>query len=1032
MHNRQTLRHLLLAAALAGATTATWAQSTPPTQLEKLDRGLIALPAASGGGMFVSWRYLADDAPGTSFELLRNGQRVATDLYATNYTDAGAKSSDTFQVVTHAGGVAQDTTAAVRPWTQRYLKLVLSRPARGENGGTYDPNDCSVGDVDGDGKYEIFVKWNPSNAKDNSQGGKTDNVFIDCYKIHADGTQETVNGKSSNCKLLWRVDLGKNIRAGAHYTQFMVYDFDGDGRAELMVKTAPGSKDGQGNYVSQAATETAIKNASNTADHRNGDGKIIGGQEWLTVFNGMTGEALHTIFYNPNRDTGYGGAPTGTFNWDDRSGKSDYASYGNRGERYLAAVAHLDGADKPASGIFSRGYYTYAYIWAVDFDGKQLKQRWLSAHATRTSYKLTTYDADGKGSTKSFTGCKPTSGGGSGTMYGNGNHNMSVADVDGDGRDEIVWGAAALDDDGRLLYGTGFGHGDALHLADHNPDRPGLEMFQVHEEKGTYAWDLHDAATGEILLKGGPAGVDNGRGIAGKFGADVRGSLFWSSDKVARSAINGEAISNTIGSNNFRIFWDGDLQEELLDGNKIDKWSKTAVTRLITFADYGPSSTCNGTKNTPCLSADILGDWREEVILYRASDAETCLAVYTTNIPSAYRVPTLMHDHTYRMGVCWQNTAYNQPPHLGYYLEDKDTPQMSNAGKQLVVKVDEAVSWTFTTTNTVKVEYNGYTFNGTRQEGLPQGITWAAEGDESPTLSVRGAFHEAGSYQLNFILTNAKGDRLPASISVTCRSGEQAKGSVRRWDFTQWSRQTIDNLIADANAGDDTGWSDQEYLNSSTPVDNRCFWLQDNQAGEVTANGQPIAELQGLMFNNTYCQGRALAIAADYGSTDIGTYAGKQYLWLGIGNNPPYCFYIPDVVVGADITMSVESHRSGSGRGVGIYVMDAGGNLMRIGDNFTPDAKDTYTWHDWTLPATVADADGKIDIYVKNTSGCHIYDIEATIADGGTNAITSPVTQQPSPITQQPSPIYNLNGQRTTTARKGIYILGGKKYVKLR
>ncbi|MBQ8462739.1 MAG: rhamnogalacturonan lyase [Prevotella sp.] len=1000
--------------------------------MEHLDRGLIALPA-SGSGMFVSWRSLGYDAPATTFNLLRDGETVVTDLFATNYTDAGGRTSSKYQIVTLVDGSPVDTTDVVTPWTQHYKKLVLQRPAKGANGGTYDPNDCSVGDVDGDGEYEIFVKWNPSNAKDNSQGGVTDNVFIDCYKLS--GT------------LLWRIDLGPNIRAGAHYTQFMVYDFDGDGRAEMMLKTAPGTKDGKGNYVNQKATEDVIRNASNSTIYRNGDGKITGGQEWLTVFNGETGEAIHTIFYNPNRDAGYGGEARGSFNWDDRNGRTDYASYGNRGERYLAAVAHLDGPDKAASGIFSRGYYTYAYIWAVDFDGQHLKQKWFSAHAAKNSYRLTTFDADGNGTTKTLAGKTPTSGGGSGTMYGNGNHNLSVADVDGDGRDEIIWGAAALDHDGTLLYATGFGHGDAMHLADHNPERPGLELYQVHEEKGTYAWDLHDAKTGEVLLKGGPAGIDNGRGIAGHFDARVHASLFWSSDKMARSALTGEAISDKVGSTNFRIYWDGDLQEELLDGNKLDKWNGSGTTRLVTFGDLGPSSTCNGSKNTPCLSADILGDWREEVILYRASDLETCLAIYSTDIPTVYRVPTLMHDHTYRMGVCWQNVAYNQPPHLGYYLPDLNMPTMTDNGRRFVVKEDEQVEWTFATKDVKNIEYNGYTVAGEKHDGLPRDIAYTIEGEENPTLSVKGTFHEAGNYTFNFILTGIHGDRVPVGFSVTCRSNstEQATGVLRKWDFTNWSQQTMDNLIADAEMGDETGWSDVEYLNKMEAANNRCFWLQDNQAGEVKANGVPISELRGLMFSDAYCQGRSLAIAVDYGSTDIGTYAGKQYLWLGIGNNPPYCFYIPDVIEGTDITMSVESHRNGQGRGVGIYAMSDNGSLVRIGDNYTPDALGTYTWSGWTLPDGVSDTGGKVDIYVKNTSGCHIYTIAAVVSDSDIpSLVDNHVLSQ-----DGSSSVYNINGQRLRVGasagmrlrvgasagmsvhhlKKGVYIVDRKKVV---
>ena len=986
------------------------AQNTPISQMEKLDRGLIAMPSRTGSGIFVSWRLLGTDDSNTTFTVLRNGQVISKEQYITNFTDVGGRTNDKYQIITYANEIATDTTTTTKPWNVQYLKIVLNRPSKGINGGTYDPNDCSVGDVDGDGEYEIFVKWNPSNAKDNSQSGITDNVYIDCYKLN--GTH------------LWRIDLGPNIRAGAHYTQYMVYDFDCDGRAEMMLKTAPGSKDGLGNFVNEVATETTIKAADNSIIYRNNDGKIIGGQEWLTVFDGLSGKAIHTIFYNPNRDTSYGGAATGTFNWDDRSGHKDYASYGNRGERYLAAVACLDGPDKPASGIFSRGYYTFAYIWAVDFDGQHLKQRWLSSHTSRNSYRLTTYNAEGKVNSKSYNGKSPSSGGGSGTMYGNGNHNLSIADVDGDGCDEIIWGSAGLDNDGTLLYATGFGHGDAIHLADHDPTRHGLELFQIHEEKGTYAWDLHDAATGEILLKGGPAGIDNGRGIAGQFGKDVAGSLFWSSDKVARSAITGEAVSDKIGSSNFRIYWDDDLQEELLDGNKIDKWNNNGTSRLITFGNLGPSSTCNGSKNTPNLCADIFGDWREEVVLYRASDAETCLAVYSTNTPSTHRVPTLMHDHTYRMGICWQNTAYNQPPHLGYYLADLNTPSMADIGKRFMVEMNESVDWTFTTSNTSTIEYSHFTFNGTRQAGMPSGISLTVAGEENPSLKIEGAFKHSGNYGLTFILTGNRGEKATAVINVTCRSHETVEGIHRRWDFTQWSRQTVNNLTLDAEQGDDSGWSDQEYLGTSTPVGNRCFWYHsDSLAGTMKAYGHVITELDGLVFGGAYCAGRSLAIAVDYPSTDIGHYAGPQYLWLGI-NDAPYCFYIPDVMVGQPITMSVESHRSGQGRGVGIFAMDDNSNLRQIGNHFTPDAKGEYTWEEWILPDEVTDMGGTVDIYIKNTSGCHLYFIDAVVADrDGQSSVDRVAT------VQHHHTVYNLSGQRVRLPQQGIYIVGGKKYV---
>ena len=706
------MKRTLLTTLISTAIMAGSAQVTPVSQMEKLDRGLVAVPSSTGMGNFVSWRFLGTDTDDTRFDLLRDGVTVATDLTVTNYEDWDWDWDDSvehqYQVITKVGGEITETSKAIKPWTTIYKKLKLQRPAKGALGGTYSPNDCSVGDVDGDGEYEIIVKWDPSNSQDNSNGGKTDNVYIDCYKL--DGT------------MLWRVDLGVNIRAGAHYTQFQVYDYDGDGHAEMMCKTAPGSKDGLGNYVNQAATDEKIKTASNTKDWRNSAGRVNGGHEYLTVFNGKTGAAMHTVAYYPTRNAKAElSEAAGTFNWDDRSGKNDKGDYGNRGERYLAATAYLDGPDHNPSGIFCRGYYTYAYIWAVDFDGQQLKTRWLHLSDTKTTYKV--MDANGK--IASYKGETCYSGLKRYTMYANGNHNMSIADVDGDGKDEIIWGSAALDDNGKMLYSVGFGHGDAIHLADLDPDRPGLELFDVHEEKGTYAWDIHDAATGEILWKGGMKGADNGRGCAADIVSSNRGQEFWSAergpegieyDKEKRDQRPYNAITNTPAgtkkpSMNFRIYWDGDLQDELLDGTTISKYGgSTLGVNGTPIGNLGSPSSCNGTKATPCLSADIFGDWREEVILWSTTDNAT-LNIYTTTTSTPYRVPTLMHDHTYRMGIAWQNTAYNQPPHLGYYLPDYIDGKLTNDIQFVAIESQQAVE-------NLKV----YDLQGRKMNGLKRGL----------------------------------------------------------------------------------------------------------------------------------------------------------------------------------------------------------------------------------------------------------------------------------------------------------------------
>lgn len=653
--------------------------------LEHLDRGLVVARGGKPGTYFASWRSLAGDEADLRFTLLRDGKPYAHQpQWATSMQVSGTPHSRWQVTAVHADG-RRDSSTVVMPWTLPMLKLRLDKPAAG-NGYDYTPNDCSVGDVDGDGQYELFVKWEPTNARDNSTDGMTGPVIIDCYKLNLQG-----DGLATR---LWRINLGANIRAGAHYTQFMVYDFDGDGCAEMMCKTAPGSVDGTGRYVNMAATDSTILAVDNHRDWRNRRGRVAGGQEYLTVFDGQSGRALHTVFYEPNRDTTIGGEASGTFDWDNDRHILDNASYGNRGERYLAAVAFLQGRDHNPSAIFTRGYYSYAFAWAVDFDGHRLKTRWLHASRDGRQYSVT----DFQGHTTRYDAAPPTSGSGSATLFANGNHNLSVADVDGDGRDELLWGSAALDDDGRVLYATGFGHGDAMHVFAMNPRRKGLQVFDVHENKGPYAWDLHDAATGEIIFKGGPEGVDNGRGLAANLSDKVKGALFTSADDNSlRSAVTGKVFSTTKSSVNFRIFWDGDEQDELLDGVNIQKWSPDGRTTLgifgpvdgsvsntdeskegrrrrgsgrtysfqrpsVSFQGYGNPASNNWTKNNPCLQADLFGDWREEVI-YRDRDDNSIIYIYMSQIPTAIRRTALMHDPLYRLGIAWQNVGYNQPPH---------------------------------------------------------------------------------------------------------------------------------------------------------------------------------------------------------------------------------------------------------------------------------------------------------------------------------------------------------------------------------
>ena len=710
-----TLR-LYIVTFLALIALSSQAQVTPTSQMEKLDRGLVVVPTSTTAN-FISWRLLGtDDKANTTFDLLRDGVVIASNLKVSNYQDTQGSATARYQVVTKVNGTETETSAEVLPWTKKFLTLVLKRPATGNGGGTYTPNDMSVGDVDGDGQYELFVKWDPSNSHDNSQSGKADNVYIDCYKI-VNG--EVSDDRLTNCQLLWRIDLGKNIRAGAHYTQFMVYDFDNDGKAEMMCKTATGSKDGLGNYVNQTATDATVKGHDNNQDYRNSDGHVLSGPEYLTIFEGITGKAIHTTWYLPGRAGT--GSKTSTERGDELGKVSTFPNsfwgdnYGNRSERYLAAVAYINGADKPACGIFCRGYYTQAYVWAVSFDGTRLHTEWLHCSPSNTQWLVfaskwadgqagLTYTIDGDQIKRIpiKTASTNTSGrsGGSNTLYGNGNHNMSIADVDGDGCDEILWGSAALNNDGTLLYATGFGHGDAIHVGKMIPEKDGYQVFQVHEEN-PYGWDLHDAKSGEILFSS-TGSTDNGRGMA----ADLTGKdgwEFWSSNnRNPRSATTGKEVISKSCSVNFRIYWDGSIQDQLFDGAYdskttlqaypvITKWNGSSFTELVAnfnTASYQYGQTCNTTKATPCLQADILGDWREELILWNLNNPAE-INIYTTWTPTNYAVPTLMHDHTYRMGIAWQNTAYNQPPHLGYYLPDYINSKIDTGIHEVSSKIEE-------------------------------------------------------------------------------------------------------------------------------------------------------------------------------------------------------------------------------------------------------------------------------------------------------------------------------------------------------
>lgn len=611
--------------------------ATPPVRSapENLGRGAVALPARDGG-ILVNWRFLADDPRDSRFRILRDGTPVHVTKRgdATSWVDTSGTPASNYAVQRVGDRVGPQRAMT---WEKGYLSIPLVPPADGVTPAgeayAYTANDASIGDLDGDGQYEIVLKWDPTNSHDNAHTGYTGSVFVDAYRL--DGTR------------LWRIDLGRNIRAGAHYTQFLVFDFDGDGRAEVAMKTGDGTVDGIGKVIGDAKADWRSSGGEVPQQDRTGakvladgtkvapmQGRIVRGPEYLTVFEGLTGKALATAPYDPPRFPG--GNPTPeqlAASWGD--------GYANRSDRYLAGVAYLDG--HLPSMVFGRGYYARTALAAWDWRGGKLTQRWL-------------FDSSAPGNAD---------------YAGRGNHQLSVADVDGDGRDEVIYGSMAVDDDGKGLWTKPLFHGDTMHVSDLDPARPGLEKFGVFEDirrNGGLGSALLDARSGEVLWTT-PAAQDTGRGVAADIDPRHYGAEFWASNSDRLYDTKGREIGpdtyHRPRQMNFAIWWDGDLLREMLDGTTISKWNWENGTSDTRLAPEGLASN-NGTKSNPALQADLIGDWREEVIWRRADNRE--LRIYTTPFTTTHRFVTLMQDPVYRLGVAWQNTAYNQPPHTGFYL----------------------------------------------------------------------------------------------------------------------------------------------------------------------------------------------------------------------------------------------------------------------------------------------------------------------------------------------------------------------------
>ncbi|RKO73266.1 rhamnogalacturonan lyase [Sphingobacterium puteale] len=589
---------ILLTGALIGSLAVSGQR-----KMEFLDRGMVGVKTTENS-VFLSWRLLGTDDFDTAFAIYRQeGNGIHKKLNnapltkGTNFLDDHVDLSKdvTYTLDLVSGGKEKEVaklTLSKDQKVQQYLNIPLRTPKG------YTPGDVSVGDLDGDGTYELIVHQTGV-GHDNAHNGITSEPIFQAYKL--DGT------------FLWEINLGKNIREGAHYTQFMVYDLDSDGRAELVCKTADGTKDALGHVIGNPKADWR-----DTVSSSRTVGRILKGPEYLTVFDGLTGKAISTVDYLPERGD--------LRSWGDTNA--------NRSDRFLACVAYLDGIHP--SVVMTRGYYERTALAAWDFKDKKLVSRWVFDSKVRQD-----------------------------PYSGQGYHNLTVADVDQDGKDEIVFGSMVIDDNGKGLYSTGLGHGDALHVSDLDPERPGLEIFGIHELKGGrkgIGVALLDAKTGDILFQSA-IDQDIPRGVAANIDPDHKGAYLWWLGSKDMYDTEGNIIGRAPRSTNFLIWWDADLSRELLNSNYIEKYQNGKTERIFTATG---SSSINGSKSTPNLSADIFGDWREELVL-RSEDNQN-LRIYTTTIPTEQRVYTLMHDPQYRLSIAWQNVGYNQPPHVGYYL----------------------------------------------------------------------------------------------------------------------------------------------------------------------------------------------------------------------------------------------------------------------------------------------------------------------------------------------------------------------------
>ena len=598
---------------------------------DKIDRGIVAVP--NGSGNFVSWRMFGEEYYDTKYNLYRGDTKIASNLTVTNFNDASGNSSSVYSVEPVVRGVAQARSSAVKAWSNAYfdvkLKPVVNRAGTtignsttdgGSTTSGYTINDVSLADVTGDGVAEFIVKRNNSQGNLREASNNTDFNLYECYKT--DGTR------------LWWIDLGPNLMAGPDEQWDMIgYDWDQDGKAEMIMR-------GSDNMIIHTATGKNINIGSMTVGMSVDRPEYMGiGNEYLLYINGETGEPYGWDGSDNWTPMAY---PLPQFETGEAKNASIWGDLGHRMMKHYFGAPYLDGRNP--SIFLGRGAYTRHKFCALDVNPTthELTQRW----------RWNCYDSNSP-------------------WYGNGFHNFQIADVDMDGRDEIMFGSMCIDDTGFGLSTTGLGHGDAQHCGDLDPYRWGLEQFTCQEgSQGNSYWN---PTTGQIYYRKSDGG-DDGRCLAGNFSNDYPGGqgrsvssgvIGLSSDKIINT--NGDAMSGNYSHLNMRIYWDGDLLDEILNSAggegrpaAIYKWGGSRIW-TSTGAVHNNSSKCN-----PSAQGDIIGDWREEVVLRTADNS--ALRIFTTTTATQYGIYSLWHDHQYRNAMAWQCVGYNQPPHTSFFL----------------------------------------------------------------------------------------------------------------------------------------------------------------------------------------------------------------------------------------------------------------------------------------------------------------------------------------------------------------------------